>query len=154
MLNMSGLVPFNRKNRSLISRDFDEFGDFYNMIDDFFNSNWMSKRNFMRDTFKVDVQEEADKYLVEAEMPGIDKKNINIEIDEGNLRVSAVTEENINEEKKNYIHRERRRSSMSRSIYLKDAKSEDIKASLENGVLKITVPKESRSNNSIKIDID
>lgn len=151
---MSGLVPFNRKNRSLISRDFDEFGDFYNMIDDFFNSNWMSKRNFMRDTFKVDVQEEADKYLVEAEMPGIDKKNINIEIDEGNLRVSAVTEENINEEKKNYIHRERRRSSMSRSIYLKDAKSEDIKASLENGVLKITVPKESRSNNSIKIDID
>ncbi len=124
------------------------------MIDDFFNSNWMSKRNFMRDTFKVDVQEEADKYLVEAEMPGIDKKNINIEIDEGNLRVSAVTEENINEEKKNYIHRERRRSSMSRSIYLKDAKSEDIKASLENGVLKITVPKESRSNNSIKIDID
>jgi len=43
---------------------------------------------------------------------------------------------------------------MSRDIYLKDARSEEIKANLENGVLKINVPKESSPNNSIKIDID
>ncbi len=101
---MSGLVPFNKKRRSLMSRDFDDFGDFYNMVDDLFNFNWPSKNNIA--SFRVDV------------------------------------------------HKERRYSSMSRSIYLSDAKSEGIKANLENGVLKITVPKESKPNNSVKIDIE
>lgn len=154
---MSGLVPFNRKNRSLISRDFDDFGDFYNMVDNFFNFNWPSKRFFMGDSFnsfRVDVQEQDNKYLVEAELPGIDKNEVNIEMNDGRLNISVKREESINEEKKNYIHKERRYSSMSRSIYLEDAKSEGIKAKLENGVLKIIVPKESRPNNSIKVNID
>lgn len=151
---MSGLVPFNRRNKDLMKRDFDDFGDFYNMVDDFFNFNWPSRKNFMRDTFKLDVQEGENKYLVEAELPGIDKNEVNIEMNEGTLKISVKIEENVNEEKKNYIHKERRYSSMSRSIYLDDAKSEGIKASLENGVLKITVPKESKPNNSVKIDIE
>ena len=147
---MSGLVPFNRKRRSLASRDFDDFGDFYNMVDDFFN--WPSKRNF--GGFKIDVQEDENKYLVEADLPGVDKNEVNIEINEGNLNISVKREENINEENNNYIHKERRYSSMSRNIYLEDAKSEGIKASLENGVLKITVPKEPKPSNTKKIDID
>jgi HSP20 family protein len=150
---MSGLVPFNRKNRSLISRDFDDFGDFYSMVDDFFNS-WPYKRSMMKDSFKVDVQELDNKYLVEAELPGVDKNEVNIEMNEERLTISVKREESINEEKKNYIHKERRFSSMSRSIYLEDAKSEGIKANLENGVLKITVPKESRPGKSVKIDIE
>lgn len=149
---MSGLVPFNKKRRSLINKDFDDFGNFYNMVDDFFNFNWPSKSNFT--SFRVDVQEDENKYLVEAELPGVDKNEVNIEINEGNLNISVKREENINEEKKNYIHKERRYSSMSRSIYLEDAKSEGIKANLENGVLRIIVPKESKPNNSIKIDIE
>lgn len=151
---MSGLVPFNRKNKSLISRDFDDFGDFYNMVDDFFNFNWPTRKNFMRDSFKVDVQEDEKNYLVEAELPGIEKNEVNIEMNEGRLNISVKREESINEEKKNYIHKERRYSSMSRSIYLEDAKSDGIKANLENGVLKITVPKESKPSNTKKIDIE
>lgn len=149
---MSGFLPSNRKNRNLVSKDFDDFGDFYNLVDDFFN--WPSRRNFMKNTFKVDVEEDKDKYLVEAELPGVGKDEVNIEMNEGSLNISVKREENINEEKKNYIHKERRYSSMSRSIYLEDAKSEGIKANLENGVLKITVPKESKPNNSVKIDIE
>ncbi len=151
---MSGLVPFNRKNKSLISRDFDDFGDFYNMVDDFFNFNWPARKNFMRDSFKVDVQENEKNYLVEAELPGIEKNEVNIEMNEGRLNISVKKEESINEENKNYIHKERRYSSMSRSIYLEDAKSDGIKANLENGVLKIVVPKDSKPNNKIKIDIE
>lgn len=149
---MSGFLPSNRKNRNLVSKDFDDFGDFYNLVDDFFN--WPSRKNFMKNTFKVDVEEDKDKYLVEAELPGVGKDEVNIEMNEGSLNISVKREENINEEKKNYIHKERRYSSMSRSIYLEDAKSEGIKANLENGVLKITVPKESKPNNSVKIDIE
>lgn len=152
MLIMSGLVPFNRKNKSLISRDIDDFGDFYNMVDDFFN--WPSRKNFMGDSFKVDVQENEKNYLVEAELPGIEKNEVNIEINEGRLNISVKREESINEENKNYIHKERRYSSMSRSIYLEDAKPDGIKANLENGVLKIVVPKDSKPNNKVKIDIE
>jgi HSP20 family protein len=47
----------------------------------------------------------------------------------------------VKEENRNYIHRERRVSSMVRSIYLPDAKSEGVKARLDNGVLNITVVK-------------
>lgn len=148
---MSGLVPFNRKNRSLANGD---FGDFYNMLDDFFSDNWPSNRSLARDTFKVDVQENENQYFVEAELPGVKKDEVNLDLDEGRLTISVKREETINEEKKNYIHKERRYSSMSRSIYLADAKHEDIKANLDNGVLSITIPKEKKQNNSFKINIE
>ena len=79
---------------------------------------------------------------------------MDIEINEGTLSISVKREENINEEKSNYIHKERHYTSMSRNIYLEDAKSEGIKANLENGVLKITIPKEQKPSNTKKIDID
>lgn len=148
---MSGLVPFNKKNRGLVSGD---FGSFYNVLDDFFSDNWPSSRSLSRDTFKVDVQETDKQYLIEAELPGVSKDELNIELNDGRLTISVQREENINNDKKNYIHRERRYSSMSRSIYLADAKSEGIKAKLENGVLNIDIPKEAKPNNSFKINIE
>ncbi|MDD2397659.1 MAG: Hsp20/alpha crystallin family protein, partial [Tissierellia bacterium] len=105
-------------------------------------------------TFKIDVQENDNEYVVEAELPGVNKDEVNIEMNEGRLSISIQREEIKDEENKNYVHKERRYSSMSRSIYLDEAKSEGIKASLENGVLNIIVPKETKPNNSIKIDID
>jgi len=147
---MPRLVPYNRKNRSLVDRDFYGLDGFYNMLDDFYN--W--PRSLTRDTFKIDVQENDNEYVIEAELPGVNKDEVNIEMNEGRLSISIQREEIKNEENKNYVHKERRYSSMSRSIYLDEAKSEGIKASLENGVLNIIVPKETKPNNSIKIDID
>ena len=151
---MPRLVPYNRKNRSLVDRDFYGLDGFYNMLDDFFNYNWPSPRSLTRGTFKIDVQENDNEYVIEAELPGVNKDEVNIEMNEGRLSISIQREEIKNEENKNYVHKERRYSSMSRSIYLDEAKSEGIKASLENGVLNIIVPKETKPNNSIKIDID
>ncbi|MGB4443691.1 MAG: Hsp20 family protein, partial [Dethiobacteria bacterium] len=54
----------------------------------------------------------------------------------------------------NYLHRERRYSSMSRTIYLEDSKPDDIKAKLDKGVLQITVPKEEKAIKSVTIDVD
>ena len=147
---MPKLVPHNRKNRSLVDRDFYGLDGFYNMLDDFYN--W--PRSLTRDTFKIDVQENDNEYVIEAELPGVNKDEVNIEMNEGRLSISIQREEIKDEENKNYVHKERRYSSMSRSIYLDEAKSEGIKASLENGVLNIIVPKETKPNNSIKIDID
>mgnify|MGYP000895438156 FL=1 len=87
-------------------------------------------------------------------MPGIDKKDINVELNDGKLMISITRDENSESKKKNFIHRERRYSSMSRSIYLEDAKPDGIKAKLENGLLKVVVPKEEKPNNSITIDVE
>ncbi|MDP4152543.1 MAG: Hsp20/alpha crystallin family protein [Bacillota bacterium] len=148
---MAGLVPFTKKNSGL---PYNGFNDFYNMFDDFFNDSWPLKMTFSRETFKVDLEENDAEYLVSADLPGINKDEINLSLNEGRLTISINKEDNINEEKKNYIHKERRYSSMSRSMYLPDAKNDGIKAKLQNGVLSISIPKAEKTDNSIKIKID
>ncbi|KOA18643.1 hypothetical protein CLHOM_29270 [Clostridium homopropionicum DSM 5847] len=71
---MAGLVPFNKKKGDLLNTG---FKDFYNMLDDFFTDNWPSRRSLERDTFKVDVQEKDNEYLIEAELPGVKKEEVN-----------------------------------------------------------------------------
>ena len=148
---MTGLVPFNRKNTGLRNTG---FGDFYNMLDDFFSDSWSPSRSLERDTFKINVQQNDTEYLIEAELPGISKEEIKLDLNDGRLNISIQREEKINEEKKNYIHRESRFSSMSRSIYLEDADSNGIKAKLDNGVLNITVPRQERSVKAEQIEIE
>ncbi|MDD4429459.1 MAG: hypothetical protein PHG64_13865, partial [Paludibacter sp.] len=75
---MPRLVPYNRKNRSLVDRDFYGLDGFYNMLDDFYN--WPSPRSLTRGTFKIDVQENDNEYVVEAELPGVNKDEVNIEM--------------------------------------------------------------------------
>jgi HSP20 family protein len=147
---VAGLVPFNRRNNSLISGGFE---DFNNMINEFFNENWPSRKNFVKDTFKIDVQENEKEYVIEAELPGANKDEVNVELSDGRLMISFEKEEKIDEEKKNYIHKERRYSSMSRCIYLEDAKQDGVEAQLEKGLLTITVPKQEMKENIKKIEV-
>ena len=147
---MAGLIPFNKKSSNLSAFGHDPFS----FIDDFFNDSFLPSRNLMRDTFKIDVKETDKEYLIEAELPGIQKDEVNLNLDDGKLSISVNRTENIDEEKENYIHRERRYSSMSRSVYLADANPENIKAKLDNGILAITVQKEEKPNNSHTIEIE
>ena len=149
---MAGLVPFNKKNKEISTNT--GFEDFYNVLDDYFSNDWPFKRTLTHDTFKVDVEDNGNEYLIEAEVPGIDKKDIIVELNDGKLMISITRDENSESKKKNFIHRERRYSSMSRSIYLEDAKPDGIKAKLKNGLLKVVVPKEEKPNNSITIDVE
>lgn len=148
---MAGLVPFNRKDTGLFDTG---FGDVYNMLDDFFSDSLLPARNLARDTFKVDVQENDNEYIIEADLPGVKKEEINLSFDHGRLGISVKKEEKIDEEKKNYIHKERRITSMCRNLYLADASGDDIKAKLEEGVLKINVAKKEQGKEEKKIDIE
>ncbi len=149
---MVGLVPFNRRNKDLATKT--GFEDFYNVLDDFFSSDWPIKRTLAFDTFKVDVQDKGNEYLIEAEMPGISKEEIKVGLDDGKLTISVTKNENTEEKDKNYIHRERRSVSMSRTIHLTDADSSGIKAKLSEGLLRITVPKEEKTSATIDIDVE
>ena len=140
---MAGLVPFNR-NRGLKPTGFQ---DFYNMLDDFFDT-WPSR------TFKIDVKDSETDYTIEAELPGVKKDEVEISLEDGKLAIAVKREEKTDEQSENYIHKETRTCSMQRSVYLADAKSEGVKAKLEDGVLKVTVPKEQKTENVHRIEIE
>lgn len=148
---MAGLIPFNHKNHRLFNPGFE---DFTNMLDDFFDYTWPLRRSLSRDTFKLDVQETDHEYLIEAELPGVKKEEINLELNDGRLNISIERNEDIDEEERNYIHKERRHCSMQRSLYLADAKPEGVKAKLDNGVLNIIVPKQENNDNRIRIEVE
>ena len=136
---MFGLTPFNRQ---AVQRSNNGFVDFYHVMDDFFNNDLLNLRDFKYDTFKVDIKEDANGYAIEAEMPGVKKEDIAIDYQNDQLIIAVQRKEEMNDEKDQYIHRERRIASMQRAISLKDVKVEGITAKLEEGILKINIPKE------------
>ncbi|MDR2196848.1 MAG: Hsp20/alpha crystallin family protein [Coriobacteriales bacterium] len=152
---MAGLVPFNLRNGNLARAGTGTgFEDFYNMLDDFFSDNLLSGRNLLRDTFKIDIEETDSEYRIEAELPGVKKEEIDLGIEDDNLSIIVNRAETSSEEGKNYIHRERRSSSMGRRVRLANAKLGDVKAKLEEGVLTITIPKDEKLASARKIDIE
>lgn len=92
---------------------------------------------------KTDIKEKEDKYLIDVDLPGYEKENIKIDVDDGYLTVCA----NINSSKEEredgkFVRKERYIGSCSRSFYIgEEVKSEEIKASFRNGTLQIEVPK-------------
>ena len=92
---------------------------------------------------KTDLKEKDGKYMLEIDVPGYDKEDIKIELNEGYLTVSAEKNEEKEDKHAKYLKRERFTGMCSRSYYVGDnLKEEDIKASFKNGILSIEVPKE------------
>ncbi|MFZ7134103.1 MAG: Hsp20 family protein [Eubacteriales bacterium] len=147
---MFELTPLNRK---IPRRTNGNFVDVFNMMDNFFNNDFFPIKNFTYDTFRIDVKDNDKEYFIEAELPGVQKEEVQLDYHDGNLIIAVEKNEEINEEKENYIHRERKLSSTKRGIMLKDVKAEDIQAKLEDGVLKITAPKTEGAKNKINIQV-
>ncbi len=149
---MFGLTPFNRNEISRNNRS--DYLDLFNLMDDFFSNSLPSSRLLKNDTFKIDVRDEDNSYVVEAELPGFTKEEINLDINEDYLSISASKTEKKDETNQRYIHRERKATSVKRSIYLKDISPDDINAKFENGLLIVNIPKyvNETKNRSIKID--
>ena len=151
---MFGLTPYRDRRNMDVQRTRDFFDPEY-WFDNFFND-FPSLYGF-NDQMKVDIRENDNDYVVEAELPGVKKDEINVELRDDRLTI-AVQKEDHNEEEdkdKNYIRRERRYSSMSRSFYVNDIRPEDVKAKFENGVLTLTLPKveeQKRGDHRIQID--
>jgi len=148
---MLALTPFNRN--SVSKRGTNDVVDFYNIFDDFFNDSFLMNRNLRNDSFKIDIKENENEYIVEAELPGVNKEEVALDYCDEYLVIGVKKEEEVNEEKNDYIHRERRRSSLARKIYLKDVEVDNIDASLENGILSVVVPKTTPKENKVSISI-
>ena len=122
------------------------FGD--NFVDDFFDDVLRTPVATERPVhvMKTDIKDQGDHYLLEIELPGYKKEDLSVELHEGNLTIRASKESATEEkdEKKNYIRRERHSGSCQRTFYVgKKLQQENIKAAYTDGVLVLTVPKES-----------
>lgn len=153
MMKMAGLTPFNRRQNMLSHHPV--FGDFPGSFDDFFNNFPAFPRDLAADTFKVDVVETKDAYEINADLPGVKKEDIDVELnEEGQLTISATRGDEQEDQDKNYIHRERRFASVSRSVFLGDTDASSVRAKLDNGVLNITVEKKDKAVAPTKIAIE
>ena len=108
---------------------------------------------------KTDKKEVDNQYVLDIEMPGFNKKDISVELNDGYLTISGNKSTNNDEKdtKGNIIRQERYSGSYSRSFYVGDSiKKEDIKANYDNGELKIYLPKtttkEVENHNYIPIE--
>ncbi len=122
--------------------ELDLFDDFFN--DPFFTGN--SRRQPDYSLMRTDIHDDGTSYHLNMELPGFKKEDIQAELKDGYLTISASHEDNKDEkdEKGKLIRQERYSGSCKRSFYVGDAlKQEDIKASFENGVLSLQFPKEA-----------
>ena len=97
---------------------------------------------------KTDIREDENGFEIDVDMPGFKKDEIQLQLENGNLTISATKGLNKEESDKKtgrIIRQERYSGSMSRSFYVGDhLTEEDIKAKFEDGVLKLTVPKKEK----------
>lgn len=142
---MFELKPYTRRN-TLANRD--PFRELDNLEREFFG---MNPYGFMRDTgigeFRTDLKDTGDSYVLEADLPGFDKKDINIEMNGDVLTISAERHSEHEEEdkKKNYIRCERSYGSYQREFDISGVETDKIGAKYENGVLTLTMPKKTKT---------
>lgn len=106
-------------------------------------------------SFDVDVADREDEFVVTADLPGFEKDDIDVRLSDRTLRIHAKREEATEAEEENYIRRERRQRSTSRSITLPGpVMSDDVDASHTNGVLTVTIPKDTTTAEGRPIEIE
>jgi HSP20 family protein len=127
------LVKYRPLTGGLLEREFDRF--FNDLTGDTF---WDLDRNHP----KVDVHEEKDRYVLEADLPGLTEKDVEVKVENNLLSISSSKKEEKEEKKDGYIMRERRGYSFARSFVLpEDVNREAIEAKFQNGVLTLFLVK-------------
>lgn len=145
MKNNKELVKYNNHRDEFLtpfSSFFDEvFEDMFPDTNDFFGVSLFSKGSYP----KVDIRDEEKQLTIEAEIPGLTKDQVSVEVVNNVLTIKGEKKEKKEDEKKGeYVHRELKHSSFARSFSLNDNLEVDkINAKFENGVLTVTLPKKT-----------
>lgn len=148
---MFDMIPFKRNNS--IKRGDDIFDTFFN---NFLNDNMFYPSNVSTfgNGFKVDLKEDENNYIIAADLPGINKENIDINFENNYLTISAKRQNDIEDKTGNYVRRERRYGEFKRSFYIDNVDENTIDASFKDGELKVTLPKKEKVKaTQRKIDI-
>jgi len=102
---------------------------------------WFEEEESLMKTPRMDIYESDGKVIAEVEIPGVDPKNIEVEVKDNVLRVEAKTEKKAEEKKKGYYRKELSRGYYKRVMPLPvEVIGEKAEASYEDGILKISIP--------------
>lgn len=101
----------------------------------------------------TDIEENDKEFVLNVDLPGVNKEDVKLSLNEGYLNISLNKTHKEEETKKNFIRKERVVNKVERSFYLGDVDKDKITASLENGVLNIIVPKLTKEEESKFIEI-
>jgi len=128
------------------------------LLEDFFGETTEERvpANIMR-VPSVDVIDQGNEILVRAEMPGIDKNNIQIEAAQQGLTIRAEIKKEEEEQKESFIRKERRMGFFQRIIPLPvEIKPNEVKATYKDGVLEVKLPKseQAKSRQPVKVNVE
>ena len=144
LIIMASMIPYDRYARALANWPFNAFDDFFAPL----------ATTDGDVAFKMNVEDAGDKYVVTAELPGVKKDEVDVELNEGRLSISVDHRESDEDKGKNYLQKETSEWQASRGVYLKDAANEGITAKLADGVLTVNVPKiAEQKTNATKVEI-
>ncbi len=133
---MFEMTPFEKSYRSLFSRS-----PFAELEKNFFgNLNGAYE-------FQTDIQDQGDSFLLEADLPGFDKKDTHVDVHHHRLTIKATrhSQQEQQDEKGNYLRRERTYGSFTRSFDIDAIQEDQISASYADGVLRLTLPKKKEA---------
>lgn len=138
-----GFRPFQRN----IGRFFNEFDYGLQSAEGLDEATW---------TPKVDIYETENSYVLNAELPGLTKEEINIDVNDNTLTLKGEKKFEEKVEKDNYVRVERNYGNFARSFVLSDdVNPERISASYKEGVLELTLPKKEEAKpKEIKVQIN
>lgn len=140
---MSTLIPYRYRSNNHLTRP--EGSTF---MDEFFRPFFFGSETFPS-AFNVDVKDEGDKYVLEADLPGVRREDVSIDVNDGVLTIAAEwNSEKKNDKKSGYIMNERRSGHVTRSFTLENVKEDEITASYTDGVLKLNMPKVTQTSNA------
>lgn len=127
-----------------------DFTLFDNFFEDDFLHRPVSRKEYS--LMKTDVREMNDKYIIDIDLPGYEKENISLSLNDGYLEIKAKIEKENNEnEEEKIIRRERFIGECSRSFFVGEHTDyEDIDAEFKNGILTIKVKKKEEDEGSHK----
>lgn len=110
-------------------------------------------KNFRK--MKCDIYEENGNYNVVMDIPGFSKEDINIECDNGIIKISCEKKDELNEEdSKKYLRRERHYEKCERTFNFGDIKEDEIVAQYVDGTLKLVIPKKEKIETKKNIEIN
>ena len=152
---MFGLIPQDRRRSQMQAQGDNRPWDIERIFENFFNDALFPTFYSHSSLMRVDIKQSENEYLLEAELPGVAKEQVDIEIDNDLLTITVNQEESEEESKDAYLRRERRCCSMRRSFNIENIDAEKIKAKMENGILRLELPKREPDQKVIrKVDID
>ncbi|MEF8880823.1 MAG: Hsp20/alpha crystallin family protein [Candidatus Nanohaloarchaea archaeon] len=138
--------------KRLDRKDGDVFDQMQKMMEELQNKG-MGFASDLTQSTPIDIREEDGELIISADMPGVEKEEINVRADEKQAEISAESSAEVKEENEKYLRRERRSRKFRRTVpWPKNIDSDTVSAEYKDGVLEVSAEVEEDSGISVEVE--